>query len=90
MLGIMVKGDLLAPKPSSYGALDCLGFYPDYIHSRYGFVYSFPRAETAPVTLQQLLVKSCPNPYAARPHLGARFTLARRVARSLLQLHASG
>jgi len=77
-------------KPSSYGALDCLGFYPDYVHSRYGFVYSLPRAETAPVTLQQLLAKSCSNPYAARPHLGARFALARRIARSLLQLHASG
>jgi hypothetical protein len=77
-------------KPSSYGALDCIGFYPDYIRSRYGFVYNLPRAETAPITLQQLLVKSSSNPYAVRPHLGARFILARLIARSLLQLHASG
>jgi hypothetical protein len=77
-------------KPSSYGALDCLGFYPDYTRSRYGFVYSLPRPETVPITLQQLLVKSSANPYSVRPHLGARFALARRIARSLLQLHASG
>jgi hypothetical protein len=77
-------------KPSSYGALDCIGFYPDYVRSRYGFVYSLPHANTAPVTLQQLLVKAASNPLAVRPHLGARFALARRIARSLLQLHASG
>src|SRR5204863_7904256 len=77
-------------KPSSYGALDCIGFYPDYIHSRYGFVYSLPRAEMVPTTLQQLLVKSSSNLSAVRPHLGARFVLARRIARSLLQLHVSG
>jgi hypothetical protein len=77
-------------KPSSYGALDCVGFYPDYLHSRYGFVYSLPRVETTPITLQQLLVKSSSNPHPIRPHLGARFALARRIARALLQLHTSG
>jgi len=76
-------------KPAEFRILDCVGYFEDIPHSRYGFLYHLPPnvAASTPVTLYDLLARD--GSYVL-PELGDRFVLAQAISQSILRLHDCG
>jgi hypothetical protein len=92
-------------KPAEFRTLDCLGAFKDVQHTRYGFVYKLPTylltvhkkdaldedifRRRKPVSLT-LLIETTKDRIPEGLDLGSRIALARKLAQSLLVLHAAG
>ena len=76
-------------KPTSFRVLECISYFEDVRHSRYGLLYRLPldAAEVPPVTLYDLLAR---GETAFLPDLGDRFILAQAISQSVLRLHDCG
>jgi hypothetical protein len=78
---------LHAPKPASFHALDCLGYFEDDNSDRYCFVYKLPpdaHPRKGPTSLLSYWASKW------RPSLSSRIQLAQELANCLLELHAAG
>lgn len=89
------------PKPNEFRVLPCHGFILDTAQSRFGMVFQMPPAAPPaaiasaarshpemPCSLYDLLASASRD--TAYPSQSSRMTLARRLATSLLHLHATG
>jgi serine/threonine protein kinase len=81
-------------KPTEFLGLDCAGFYHDKSKPAFGLAFPYPEqfrkpsSTASPLTLAKFieLGQDAPN----RPFLGDRFTLAHRLAVSVLEYHKVG
>lgn len=76
-------------KPSDFRVLDCVGYFHDVYHSRYGLLFRLPpfAAPNLPATLNDILARQSS---LRLPELGDRFALAQAISQSILRLHDCG
>jgi hypothetical protein len=78
---------LHASKPSSFRALDCLGYFEDDSSDRYCFVYKLPpgaHPRKGPTSLLSYWASKW------RPTLSSRIQVGKELANCLLELHTAG
>ena len=74
-------------KPPQFNAPQCLGYFKDSTHKRYGFLYAKP-SSVPPKTTPTSLLNLIHSTGAKSPSVTKRIALAHAVARCLMYLHS--